>query len=109
MILKQIRRVFKSRGAIKFMSSHDMEQLEGYTFLMLGVVALLFGVGILFYVWDFARMASLASIRLPYTESFIMYGSIIGTFAILLGIISFITAFAHMLPEKKMKITKSKR
>jgi len=85
------------------MVSHDMEKLEGYTFLMLGVVALLFGVGLLFYVWDFARTAAFASIRLPYTESFIMFGSIVGTFAILLGIISFITAFSHMLPEKKRR------
>ena len=85
------------------MASHDMEKFEGYTFLMLGVVALLFGVGLLFYVWDFARMAAYASIRLPYTESFIMYGSIVGTFAILLGIISFITAFGRMIPEKKRR------
>ena len=80
-----------------------MEKLVGYTFLMLGVVALLLGVGLLFYVWDFARTTSLSSIRLPYTESFIMYGSIVGTFAILLGIISFITAFVHMPPEKKRR------
>ena len=85
------------------MPTHEMEKLEGYTFLMLGVVALLLGVGLLFYVWDFARTAAYASIRLPYTESFIMFGSIVGTFAILLGIISFITAFAHMLPEKKRR------
>ena len=83
------------------MPYHNLEQLEGYTFLMLGVVALLFGVGFLFYIWDFARTVSLASISLPYTESFIMFGSIVGTFAILLGIISFITAFVHMMPAKR--------
>ena len=87
------------------MPGDSFEQLEGYTYLVLGVVALLLGVGLLFYVWDFAVIAAVASIKLSNTESFIVYGSILGTFSILLGILSFVTSMAHfgLVPTKKRR------
>ena len=78
--------------------------LDGYVFLILGVVGLLFGVGALFFVWNLAVTAAInETLQVPIVYTFITYGSILGTFSVLLGILSMITAVTHFLTPRKRR------